>query len=60
VGDIVLLREERKERGHWPIGRVTKLLSRAGQNDVRTVEVMVGGKKYTRSAGGLCFLTPGN
>jgi len=39
---------------------VTKLLSRAGQNDVRTVEVMVGGKKYTRSAGGLCFLTPGN
>jgi len=56
----VLVHDLKGVRGKWPIGRVTKILLRAGQNESRSVEVLVDGKRYVRSVGNLSFLTPGN
>ena len=58
VGDIVVLRDYKNERGQWPIGKIMKLLPRKRGAETTSMEVWVGGKTLVRSARGLCLLTP--
>ena len=60
VGDIVVLKEHKNERGQWPIGKVTKILPRKKNSDATTVEIFVNGKTLVRATRGLSFLTKNN
>ena len=55
VGEPVLVAEDNAPRGHWPVGRVTRVIPGADDR-VRVVEVTTATGTYRRPVARLCRL----
>ena len=54
-GDIVLVLDTATPRGHWPLARIERTYH-GRDGHVRTVEIRVGDRTYTRPITRLCPL----
>lgn len=59
VDDLVLLSDTNTPRGHWPMGRIIRVLPDK-MDKVRQVEVLSKSKIYSRPISKLCLLEPMN
>ena len=59
VGDVVLVMTKDTPRGKWPLGRVQDVFP-GPDDEVRVVNVLVGGKEYRRSVHSLIPLEVNN